>query len=329
MKNLTQLGICCLGLLVIACGGSKGNLSDAQLIANGMVFPPDYQAKTQSLKVLSWNVEHFVDEYNNPYINNNREDNPPVDMIERVALLSEALKLIDADIVVLQEFESENFARALAREKFPELGYTFFTASESPTWYMNVVVMSRVPLGTHYSYGRVSTPIIGKLNEDGSQASQNQINTRMWSVDVFPNPDYAFTLSGVHLKAGRGDENAGYRKGQFRFLKGQFARFIAERPKANILLVGDFNSYPDSPELQEFLLPENGVRMINPTEGQVLFTHTADKPERQLDYILYNDHMKPEIVDNSYKIPMPFEATEMRRIADHLPLVIEFELTDK
>lgn len=328
MNRFVTMGVCCLGLMMIGCGGKKGNLTSAQVVASGMVFPADYDAKVDSLKVLSWNVEHFVDEYDNPYINNNRENDPPVEMIERVALLSEAIKAINADVVVLQEFESENFARALARDQFPELGYRFFSASESPTWYMNVVVMSRVPLGTHYGYGRVFTPIVGKTQENGSPASQDQINTRMWSVDVIPNEDYVFTLTGVHLKAGRGEENEGFRKGQYRFLKGQFARFIKERPNANLLMVGDFNSYPDSPELQEFLLPESGVKMLNPTEGTTLLTHPADNPERQLDYILYNDKMKPEVIKESYKVAMPLEAEQMRRIADHLPLVIEFEVQE-
>lgn len=328
MNRFALSVLSCLVLLIAGCGGNKGNTSHLELVASGMAYPAQDSVTTETLRLLSWNVEHFVDGFDNPYIENNREDNPRAEMVERVALLTTALKAIDADVVVLQEFEGENFARALARDKFPELGYKYFSASESPTWYMNVVVMSRVPLGTHYGYGRVLTPIVGKINEDGTQASQHQINTRMWSVDVLPNEDYVFTLTGVHLKAGRNQDDKATRQGQYRFLKGQFARFMKERETANLMMVGDFNSYPDSEELQEFLRPEMRVSMINPTAGTVLLTHPANQPERQLDYILYNDQMKPEIVEGSYKIPMPLSAEEMRRVADHLPLVVEFRVEE-
>jgi len=324
MRNLIFLFI---AVFLMSCQG-KPNLMST--VAPGMVFPADYNpADFSELKVVSWNVEHFVDTFDNPYIDNDRENNPSAKTLERIKLLSEALKEIDADIVVLQEFESESFARWLSENEFPELGYQYFSASESPTWYMNVVIMSRVPLGTHYGYGRVFTPVVGMTNDDGTQQSQDYINTRMWSIDVIPREDYVVTMTGVHLKAGRGERNEGFRKGQYRFLKGQYDRFLNERPEANILLVGDLNSLPESPELTEFLLPGEKVQMINPTAGVETLTHSADDPSRQLDYVLYNEKLEPEVVEDSVKIAMPLNNEKMARIADHLPMEITISIGDQ
>ena len=67
---------------------------------------------------------------------------------------------------------------------------------------MNVVIMSKVPLGTFYSYGSLYTPVPGIKNKEGYEEAQINLNTRLWSIDVLPNANYDFNLTGVHLKAG-------------------------------------------------------------------------------------------------------------------------------
>ncbi|MDX1970893.1 MAG: endonuclease/exonuclease/phosphatase family protein [Candidatus Sumerlaeia bacterium] len=322
---LALMGALCLG--GCALGPSKPN--SLSTVAPGKVLPNSYTTRTEPIRLLSWNVEHFVDEYDDPYIENDREDEPDAAMVERTVLLAKALRTINADIVVLQEFESENFARQIAEKYLEDLNYEYFSASESPTWYMNVVVMSRIPLGVHYSYKNVFTPVVGQTNEDGTPAQQSNINTRMWAVDVIPNEEYVFTLTGVHLKAGGGDRNAAMRTGQYDFLKGQFQRFLNERPEANLLMVGDFNSYPESPELAGFLAPSGRVKLINPTAGKEFLTHPAEEPSRQLDYIIFNNNMAPEITPESVQIAPGVSREDMIKIADHLPLVVEFTPRDK
>lgn len=140
-------------------------LSDSSILAH----PVDYQfPEGETFSVLSWNVEHFVDPYDDPYINNRREDNPGPEMPERVQLLVATIKKADADIVVLQEFESEKYLMSLARDSFPELGYQFFSDAASPGWYMNVVLMSRFPLGVLQAYGDVYTPVTAYRDEEGN-----------------------------------------------------------------------------------------------------------------------------------------------------------------
>lgn len=301
----------------------KFQLSDSSIVAK----PVNYEYTTkESFKVLSWNVEHFVDPYDDPYINNSREDNPSEDLGKKVILLTEALKRADADVVVLQEFESEKYLMALARDSFPELDYRFFAAAPSPDWYMNVVLMSRFPLGVLKSYGDVTTPVPGYLTEEGEKQTQNHLNTRMWSLQVFPADNYTFWLTGVHLKAGGGERNSSMRTGQIQFLQSEFQQLLALDPQVNIMMAGDFNSYLNSSEIDLLTNIGNSYHLID-TMDSTIMTHTSDQPERRLDYMLVNPNMAQE-QSGSVNVPYFFSPDSMRMVSDHLPVVGEFYRQD-
>lgn len=294
--------------------------------SQNQVFPTDYQPlASDTFRVMSWNVEHFVDLYDNPYVQNRREDNPDsVAFEKKTALFTEVLRKADADIVVLQEIEHIQLAKQLAETVFPELNYRYFADAASINWYQNVVVMSRVPLGVLYSYGNVYSPV-AYTDEEGQEQyeTQSMINTRLWTIEVMVKPDYGFYLSGAHLKAGRGPRNEAMRLGQIGLLKEQFARFIDENQKANILLLGDMNSVPDSKEVAALKAGDKGVLLHDPLPADVL-THPADELERRLDYLFVNENMLPELVKGSAEVPMLLPADQMRIISDHLPVFADF-----
>lgn len=315
--------------------GSKTEIESRQIKKLGLnessviSYPDDYTfAEDSTFSLLSWNVEHFVDPFDDPYINHPREDSPRAEMTEKISLFVEAIKKADADVVVLQEFESEKYLMQLASDSFPELNYRFFADAASPNWYMNVVLMSRFPLGVMHAYGDVYTPLIDYENEKGIKERQAKINTRMWKMQVFPSTNYQFWLCGVHLKAGRGERNEATRLGQIALLKDQFNTLLRQDGAANLMIAGDFNALPDGPELDELCRPAKGavsfIDHLNPTD----YTHPADKPERRLDYILMNSQMQAEMIKNSLKVRSFFSADSMRIISDHLPLTIQFRTSD-
>lgn len=285
-------------------------------------------SEMDTVKILSWNVEHFVDDHDNPYIDNSRENNPPENMNERRKLFAKALKMADADIVVLQEFESDSYAMQLAEEYFPELGYQVFAGHESPDWYMNVVVMSRIPLGIFHSYATANTPIAGEVDDDGNPASQAFTNNRMWTVDVLVNPEYNFALTGVHLKAGRGERNENWRIGQMDLLRSHYASMLASDPQKNILTVGDFNSTPDSREFRHFLGDGSDVEFIDPLAGTGIYSHPADSAFWRIDHILPNTNISNEVVSGSIMVNYYFSPDSMATVADHLPMSIEIIPSD-
>ena len=279
-------------------------------------------ANYDTVSVLSWNIEHFVDDFDDPYIDHPRENSPAASLPERRRLLADALKQIDADIVVFQEVESASFVSALAGQYFEELGYRLFTSKESNTWYMNVVVMSRIPLGMLHSYANIHT---FRRETDGQTELQHFTNNRLFSVDVHVHPEYHFLLTGVHLKAGRSEEDRRWRIGQIDVLHDHYAQRLRATPEAKILLTGDLNIISGDPEYEYVLSDEHSAQFVDPLGDVDSFTHPADAPARQLDYILPNAAMAEDMVPGSKQILMPYDPETMRQISDHLPVIVRFK----
>lgn len=156
-----------------------------------------------SVSILSWNIEHFVDRFDDPYVRN-RIENEAKFSDEKLALFASVVKKADADVLVFQEVENQNIVKHVADSLFPELGYRFFASNKSSDWYQNVVIASRLPLGPVTGFGTVHSPVYQQADSSGNPITQSQINTRIVSVCVQANADYSFQLTGVHLKAGRG-----------------------------------------------------------------------------------------------------------------------------
>lgn len=327
MKYLSHLSLLVLVFSFISC--STSNLTtDSTSSADEWewIATPSWYDHTEhdTISVVTWNVEHFVDDYDNPYIENDREDNPESDLAERRKLMAEALIDLNADIVVFQEIESAAYVQSLAEEHFEDMGYRYFTSRESNDWYMNVVVMSRIPLGILYSYANPYTYILGEQDDDGEPAIQNLTNNRMLSVDVHVNPSYSFLLTGLHLKAGRGDRNEGWRMGQINLLREHYASLTSRNESHRILVTGDLNTMPGDREFLHLLGSDTNPVFVDPMADVQSYTHTADDPQRQLDHILPNKTMMQDLVPGSATIPMPFDAETMRFISDHLPVMAKF-----
>ncbi len=294
-----------------------------------IAVPTWYDASAHdTISVITWNIEHFVDEYDSPYIDNARENEPPENMDVRRELFADAIKKMDADIVVLQEVESAAYMQVFAENHFPELDYRYFTGHESNDWYMNVVVMSRIPLGMLYSYANPDSYILGEQDDEGRTERQNFTNNRMLSVDVIVNPQYSFLLTGLHLKAGRGARNENWRIGQIDLLRDHFQYLADIHPGMRFLVAGDLNILPGDREFLHLLGDDDSPQFVDPLADVDSFTHTADDPVRQLDHLLSNRRMTEDLVPGSVKVLMPFDSEIMRTISDHLPVIARFVTTN-
>lgn len=313
-----------LALGLVGCGTSalrpsSDALRAAQALPPGFAYPAH-----DTVRVATYNVENFIDAYDNPYIDNDREDAPDLEAVaEKTRLLADAIRALDVDVLSIQEIEDEQQLKLLADSLLPDMGYRFFAATESPDWYQNVVVMSRLPLGPLTAFADVWTPVEGQTNDDGSPAVTSLVNNRLFAVEVRARPDYSFTLVAAHLKAGRGERNEGWRLGQIDLLRAYLATLP---PDTNVLLAGDLNLLPDSPEYARlttgdalgFADPMTNLRTIDPEQS---YTHPADERSRQLDYILANRPMHGELVLDATQVALPLPPDDLVRLSDHLPVV--------
>lgn len=301
----------------------------------GIAPPPDYKpANKPRFTIATYNAQWLTDAYDNPYVQTENDDDTTKTTPARLAAFAEVVASLDADILVLEEVESVPFLLSLSEGALKDQGYKYVTGADSPTWIQNVVILSRFPLGVQYNYTNVHTPIEGMTDEDtGNPDAQSFTNNRLTAVDVLVDDDYTVTVFGVHFKASRGEKNEAWRLGQIAFLRGQMQRFLAERPNANIVLLGDFNMYADSREFRRLMAPVNGAPMLvdlaeDPMAAEWR-THPANERSVRIDFILPNTNMAREFVPGSLKVATPKSLDEMYAVSDHLPVVASFETTDR
>ncbi|MEO0858541.1 MAG: endonuclease/exonuclease/phosphatase family protein [Bacteroidota bacterium] len=317
---------------LVGCGGSD-LLTPSDALRTAQALPSDFAYPAHdTVRVATYNVENFIDAFDNPYIDNDREDAPDPDAVaEKGRLFAEAVRALDADVLSIQEVESEQQLKLLADALFPEMGYRFFASTESPNWYQNVVVMSRLPLGPLTSFADVWTPIEGQTNDDGTPASTSLVNHRLFSVEVRAREDYTFTLVAAHMKAGRGERNEGWRLGQIDLLNAHLASLS---PEANVIVAGDLNLLPDSREYARLTatptmdtLAVRPLPLVDPLATRrartpaLTYTHPSDDPTRQLDYLLVSGTMRRELVPNSTQVAFPLATETLPTLSDHLPVI--------
>ncbi len=306
--------------IFIASSCTKNTNLQHDTLPVGYVFP-----QKDTLSILTWNVEHFVDDYDNPYIANKMEDSPK-DVAKRIDILANMLRQINADVVVFEEFESRNLAMKIAKEKLSDLGYRFFGGNESHDWYMNIVIMSKLPLGITYGYGNVYANIENFKDSLGRQETQNNVNTRMLTTEIRAKNDFKFYLTGLHLKAGRNKRDTAVRAGQMKVLQTQANRFLQIDKKANMLIVGDFNATPESWEFKQLLNGDKNVQFIDALANTNVFSHPSEKPSWRIDHMLMNKNMAKYLIPNGVKVAENLDKEKLKEVSDHLPMVAKFLL---
>ncbi|MBN1476797.1 endonuclease/exonuclease/phosphatase family protein [Candidatus Sumerlaeota bacterium] len=286
---------------------------------------PSASADAPAFTVATWNMQHFVDEYDNPYYP--RDTDEEFEKSEaQLEAIAEALRALNADVVAFEEVEGTALLRAFVEERLPDMGYEHFASAPDDGWHQNVAVMSRLPLGPLTSMGNVVTEFVGYDEEP-----TDLINDRLMAIEVYPTPDHTFLLVAVHLKAGGRDRDRAWRTGQIAFLRGWLDMQRIARPDLNICILGDFNCTPDSEEMGMWLRPESGeiYRSVLP-EVDTPPTHPSWEPRRTIDNILVNGAMAPELIEGSGSVfsslgPLDGE----HRCSDHLPVSAAFRAADR
>lgn len=290
----------------------------------GMVLPQSYAAK-DTLVIMAYNTENFTDKRDNPYISNRMEDSAAYSKNDREVLLAKAIRTANADVLMIEEFETIAYLREM-NQKY-SLGYSYFASSESQTWYQNTMIMSKVPIGTFRSYGASYSPVVGEKDQQGMPMVQTNINARVWIAEVWPTAKQRVYFCGVHLKAGRNRSDTATRAGQIQMIKGEFERFVKEDKKACIVMAGDFNATPESAEFKLLLEGNKQARLIDPLAGTNVYSHPAGNPRWRIDHILFNRNTESKIVPGSTGPVYILSKPEMEQLSDHLPVMTKMVIT--
>lgn len=277
----------------------------------------------EPVKILCWNLENFVDPYDDPYVSNSTEDIGEWKGETGLKNLARAILQADADVIALQEVESDRVVRLFLDTFIPEHEYKYYAALPSISWHQNLVIASRIPIGPITSWREL------EIYNEVLDRTENKYNSRLMAAEIQVNDDYHFTLVNLHLKAGTDPEDPVWRMEQIKLIHAFLAREKRANPEGNMIILGDMNLVPESPEYNLFV--NDGPEPLYDPAKALGFpaTHPSRNPSRRLDQVYFNQAMKPEYLAESLAVAQPISAEDLMTVSDHLPLVVSIHPEEK
>ena len=271
-----------------------------------------------ALRLATYNAENLFDNFDDPELSGQYDDKKEQTSEARLKALAEMIRELDADVLCLEEIESE---RALAwfRDKYLKgMGYDH-VASLDAGYNRGVEqsVLSRVPIASARVYTgdervisdmapRCTPESAGRLEGEWSKPNQTSPSEKFQRsplrVDLKTDDGYELTVFVCHFKAG-GRDFAQQR--EFEAL--QVEEFVSDEmkrnPDANIAVVGDFNATPGDMATKALRMSPLGLvsaydwRFDKKADKDVYTTHASG---RAIDYIVMTPGLAADCVDGSY-----------------------------
>ena len=261
-----------------------------------------------TIRVGSYNMLNFFDQVDDPTLQGDYDDfgdNPGPTSDARCEELAKVIRALDADVLALQEVESQEALAWFNQTYLPEMGYTY-VVSEEVGYYRGIEqsILSRFPVTEIKTWKNADLTNMDRLGGGWTEipAGENEIifQRSPLCVTVKTPEGYELTVFSIHHKAGR---NAWHREFEALQIMQYIKEMNQENPERNIAVVGDFNAQPWERSIRVYL--RNG--MIDALSFQVKNvkwndmsplrkTHTSD---RLIDFIMVNAPAVGELVVDS------------------------------
>lgn len=315
----------------------------------------DIPARTPgTVRLATYNVENLFDDQDDPTLTGRNEDIDDTKPEPHVRALANTIRALDADIIALQEIESEEVLLWFRDTYLVGLGYDHVAAVDAgDDRGIEQAVLSRYPIESVTNWPRLP---LGGVHPDEWGNSENwnagqpitfhrsplrvAINIPPQSgTDEVPAgiPDaYQLTLYVVHAKSGRPGEY--WRVSEARGLVNQINQQLADDPDANIAVLGDFNAFLSDESVQAIITTATLTDALADVADRSprFMTHESG---RRIDHILVNNNLQPEIVTTSPFVlgtPSLPEGVDWRQdwrpdgyASDHFPVVLELTPRDR
>jgi endonuclease/exonuclease/phosphatase family metal-dependent hydrolase len=299
-------------------------------IAAGLWFLPVASAET--FRVAAYNVENYLDRPT--------ETRKNIKSDAARAKIRETLLAIRPDVIAFEEMGEPSalleLRDALKRDGLDLPHYEHVRGFDTNIY---VAVLSKFPIVARQSHTNTSFLLSGK---------RFRVSRGFTDVDIKVNDHYQFTLLGAHLKSRRPIPDAD--EGELRLEEAKLLREIVDQklaanPKANLVVLGDFNDTYNTKAIKEIVgtgkhrlvdtrpAERNGDNQPNPTNPRfsprnITWTHYYGLEDSfsRIDYIMISQGMAKEWVTNETFIPtIPSWGIG----SDHRPVVVTFETVDR
>jgi len=284
----------------------------------------------ETFRVATYNLNNYVDEAGPGRV---------VKSAEARAKVRESIRALRPDVLAVQEIGGVRALEEL-RASLRAEGLDFAHWEHVTGWDTNifVAVLSRFPIVARRSHTNESFLLSGR---------RYHLSRGIAEVDIAVSPGYRFTLFTSHLKSKRpvpeADE-AELRLEEAKVLRAKIDARLAADPRANIVVLGDFNDTKDSRSTRAIVgygrgklvdtrpAERNGDNTppANPAwdPPNITWTHFYGKEDTysRIDYILLSQGMAREwLREETYVLALP----NWGAASDHRPLVAGFVAEDR
>ncbi|GAB4549175.1 MAG: hypothetical protein Tsb0013_10240 [Phycisphaerales bacterium] len=310
------------------------------------------QRPEHSVRVATYNVLNLFDDIDDPSLEGDVDDCHSYDKTvrakpaEQCRAVAQAIRAIDADVIGLQEVESYDALIQFREAYLDGMGYDH-VASVDVGYSRGVEqsVISRFPIkevrvwpgaelgGVHPELWN------GRPNRYAGDTLRWRRSPLMVTVEVPAgargnDEAYDMTIFVVHHKSGRGNEY--WREAEADKVIGLIEQQQRMDPNANVIVMGDFNAQPSDLSVRKYIDAGMHWTFEGESSDDALVTHES---ARIIDFILYSETMKSEVVDGSAFVqsaPLRPRGADWRTTptpdgyaSDHLPVVVDIVPVDR
>ncbi len=293
-----------------------------------------------TMRVASYNMLNFFDQEDDRSLQGEYDDfgdNPGPTSFERCQELAKAIRAVDADVLALQEIESEAAIRWFRDRFLADMGYEFI-ASRDVGYYRGIEqgVLSRFPITEVWTWPNADLSRVNRAGGGWADVPAGETNISFQRSPIFvtiKHPSgYELSLFSVHHKAGSA---RWLREAESLQIMEYVTELNAKDPERNILVVGDFNAQPWHRSMQVYfrggMIDAMTMRGGNAAHGDTSPARQTHTSGRIIDFMLMNKGALDELVEGSgFVYGTSAEEYDWRNdpipsgyASDHYPIVID------
>lgn len=258
-----------------------------------------------TVRLATYNLENLYDNQDDPALSGQHEDMNSVKPPAQLEGLAAAIRTLDADILAVEEVESEAALRWFRDTYLKDLGYTHLASVDAGDERgIEQGVLSRFPIKSVQNWpgrelgGAQPDKEGDRANPLAGQPMRFHRSPLRVEIEIAKDaaPPYTLTLFVVHQKSGRFSDY--WRRAEAGGLLQLVDETQKTSPDANIAIVGDFNAIASDAPIQTIV--SGGLidlfADLRATGEARYITHESG---RAIDYIFINRNLEPETIASS------------------------------
>ncbi|MSR70234.1 MAG: hypothetical protein EXS17_07810 [Phycisphaerales bacterium] len=327
----------------------------------GVENPPK---KGGAIRIAAYNLLNLFDHVDDPTLDNKWEEEKLRVTQDRANALAKAIHKLDADVLVVEEVESKEALLWFRDTYLKDMDYKFVESLDAG-YYRGVEqsVLSRFPLKNARVFldaklkSSAPPPPADEDHEPSKDGAipndQTKFQRSPLAVDVDCGGGYELTVYAIHHKAG-GKAFEDHRAAEAAKIIELIQSDLTKNPARNLVLLGDFNSTPNSDVVKLYKAAglvngydarpeadkakEKDRALPDAQRDALREKYTTHESGRPIDYIMCSTGFAAEVVPGSFFIMStlhPGDAYDWKTDAppagyasDHYPIAIEFTPKD-